>query len=640
MPQGSVLSPTLFCTLINSMPDVCATPGVRIAMYADDIAVWATADQVPAGPTVPRIKGPKGTMIPDVALQKVSDAQASVETAVQRIFEFLDQAKLLPNDTKSCSSLFSTNRKHAPTAPDAPVIKIRPRPGSQDCLPVSNNPKFLGVVLDRELGFGAHARHVSAQMGKRLNAVKAIASKSWGSSAHTIRTAHLGYVASVAHNSAAVWATAAKPSYMTRPEGLNCAGARAAAGIARNVPNEIARHEGRIPSISDVATNRATTLRERILRLPDHPARGVCQPTPKEQNFIAGQDDHPHPHNNRMNYWRLAAVKTATAANFEHLPRDQTITTPAPLSGMDHVAYYPHLDANNSDPPAVRLRQAHLKLASLPQASHILWTDGSALHGTQNGGAGCYFEFDPGRNITAPAGAVCSSYQTELVAIHAAVSSIVSSPPPGLTRLRLCTDSQSSIIAIKAATSRNPLVHQIRSILRTLPPTDLVYVPGHVNLDGNEAADALANQAAQLDQSAVPISLQAASTAAQRLTRHATLYHLNNAPHQHRHNYPSTLGGKDPLEVHNILPRPVATRIAQLRTGDSVLLGTYRHRIGLQDTTTCPSCERAHGDLDHLLNHCETFQHKRSTPLVANLFPLPLSALSISPEVVRDVLNL
>ena len=288
--------------------------------------------------------------------------------------------------------------------------------------------------------------------------------------------------------------------------------------------------------------------------------------------------------------------------------------------------------------------KALLKLASLPQASQTIWTDGSALNGTRNGGAGCYFEFDPAHNSTAPAGAACSSYQTEFVAIHAALTYVVASnPPQGLTRLRICTDSQDSIIAIKSATSHNPVLHQIRSILRTLPPTDLVYVPGHVNLDGNETADALANQAAQLDQSAVPVSLQAVTTTAQRHTRQAVLTQLHNAPHPHRHNYPSTLGGKDPLQVHTTFPRPVASSIAQLRTGDSVLLGTNRHRAcldGTASTATCPFCWRAHGDLEHLLNQCEAFQHKRSSPPVANLFPLPLSALSTSPEVARDLLNL
>ena len=78
---------------------------------------------------------------------------------------------------------------------------------------------------------------------------------------------------------------------------------------------------------------------------------------------------------------------------------------------------------------------------------------------------------------------------------------------------------------------------------------------------------------------------------------------LEATTHNNRHDYIPTLGGRKPLEVHRILPRIDAVTIAQLRAGDSVLLGTYCQRIRREPTATCPSCWRAYGDLSHLLNH-------------------------------------
>ena len=52
------------------------------------------------------------------------------------------------------------------------------------------------------------------------------------------------------------------------------------------------------------------------------------------------------------------------------------------------------------------------------------------------------------------------------------------------------------------------------------------------------------------------------------------------------------------------LTRRESVETARLRTGHSLLLRAYRHRIGLDDSDICPVCEEEPETLEHLLSEC------------------------------------
>jgi ribonuclease HI len=599
VPQGSVLSPTLFATLVNDLPTKCATNGVNISLYADDIAIWSTS-------------------------KRIHRATAKVQEATQKVFAFLRELKLIPNETKSVVSLFTADTHEAKIQPT-----ICPYPGDPTPLPFDPKPKFLGLTLDRSLFFGPHVDAIRGKMVSRLNAIRAIASTRWGAAAHVIRQAYLGYVASVAHYASAIWATGASTSHLTRVEAANCSGARAITGCCLGTPLDILRNEAQILPISEVGTSAATTLREKILRTPNHPSRPACLPTQREINFLVGTNIRPHAHKRRSNYFRLAGLTTSTFLGAEALPRDSFHINPPAFTGLGHVSFLPYLQASRSDAPEVRLSRAREKLSQLTQTPHVIWTDGSARDATYDGGSACHFEFDNARDIKLASGKLCSSYQAEMLAIKSALQSVHNDPPTGLSHLRICSDSQSSILSIQGGSGNNPIIQDIRKLLRQLPPTDMVYIPAHVNLQGNETADALAGQASLLPQDLVPISLRSVKAATARLLRKSRTDALLTAVHGHRHNYPSTLGNINPLQVHRLLGRQDAVTIAQLRTGDSMLLGEYRQRIGLEGTGTCPACWAGPGNLDHLLFHCGASKSARST--FSSDHPMSPSVLSSHP---------
>ena len=71
-------------------------------------------------------------------------------------------------------------------------------------------------------------------------------------------------------------------------------------------------------------------------------------------------------------------------------------------------------------------------------------------------------------------------------------------------------------------------------------------------------------------------------------------------------NTSKVLGTKPPVisADEQSLPRLARTKLAQLRTGYSTLLNSYRSRISPEVKDSCPDCGRGPHDLQHLFN-CE-----------------------------------
>ena len=71
-------------------------------------------------------------------------------------------------------------------------------------------------------------------------------------------------------------------------------------------------------------------------------------------------------------------------------------------------------------------------------------------------------------------------------------------------------------------------------------------------------------------------------------------------------NTSKVLGTKPPVisADEQSLPRLARTKLAQLRSGYSTLLNSYRSRISPEVKDSCPDCGRGPHDLHHLFN-CE-----------------------------------
>jgi len=143
-----------------------------------------------------------------------------------------------------------------------------------------------------------------------------------------------------------------------------------------------------------------------------------------------------------------------------------------------------------------------------------------------------------------------------------------------------------TILSRKTATSTNFTIH-------------VQWTPRHIGLPSNTLADSEAKWGSSLSQSSVPIDLASAKAHIRRTGQQEfhTCYLAD--PHSATHR---TLIGEVSPQFHWRLgwSRTECITVAQLRMGHCLLLASYLHRIGRQQSPLCPHCRGNDETAQHL----------------------------------------
>nr|KAG5704148.1 hypothetical protein BaRGS_009678 [Batillaria attramentaria] len=156
VPQGGVLSPTLFLVFINDIVKDLPRK-VQGAIYADDLVLWCSEEYL-------------------------TTANHRLQLALDVLESWTKQWLVKINPTKTTYTVFSLSPKDQ-------KAKLRI---NGEYLQADDNPTYLGVTFDKRLTWKQQTEKAATRAKLRLNIMKKLAGTTWGADMTTLKRLYTG----------------------------------------------------------------------------------------------------------------------------------------------------------------------------------------------------------------------------------------------------------------------------------------------------------------------------------------------------------------------------------------------------------------------------------------------------------------
>ena len=449
-PQGSALSPTLFNALITALISTSLPPCVDILAYADDIAIIS--------------HGPR----PAKKLQTALDTTASKANDLGLFF----------STAKTKIIAFNTNSKQHNT------FHI----GKQD-IEIVKQYKYLGVIIDNHLNFNKHALQTKQKIYSRLNIIKIISNVKAGINTKNLINLYKALIQSILLYAAPIYLLASKTA-IKHIEIAQRTALKYVLGLPPTAPSALISRESGIPPIAHLI--RGDTAKY-ILRT-------ATKPDPVQITFKIQESLHKDPrvHINKSWAMKAAAIQRDMRIPAIH-PPDAKET--APWRDYPFTIIIVNRKSKTKDPQGA-FTEASDRISSLnrDQAAINIYTDASVRQDGKSAWA-CFV----GGALRNPCGRLPDHTPitlAELHAIHAALAWREAQDRHEDTIIH--SDSMAAIKILAQTKTRTypeittKIINCASALSQRGSLTTLHWVPSHTNIEGNERADALANEATNL----------------------------------------------------------------------------------------------------------------------------------------------
>ena len=214
VPQGSILSVTLFSVKINSIvKSVC--PGVECFLYVDDFCICYRS-------------------------KHMNTIERQLQQVLNNLSKWSRENGFKFSKTKTKCMHFCQSRKvHLD-----PELKLE-----NEQIKVVHEFKFLGILFDSKLSFIPHVNYLSNKCQKALNLLRVVSNMDWGADRKVLLRLYRSLVRSKLDYGCVVYGSA-RQSYLRKLDSIHNQGLRLALGAFRTSPINSLYAEANEPSLN------------------------------------------------------------------------------------------------------------------------------------------------------------------------------------------------------------------------------------------------------------------------------------------------------------------------------------------------------------------------------------------------------
>ena len=450
VPQGGILSPTLFTIFVNDIQSILPK-GVQGALYADDMAMWTTEEHI-------------GT------------AQIRLQEALDNITKWTEDWMMKMNPDKTTYTTFTLSTKKQP-------IRLYIE-GNQ--LKENETPTYLGVTFDKRLTWKPQAQKCQEKGVQRTRLLRRLAGTQWGADLKVLKTAYTGYVRPVLEYGISAWGTTAK-SNLQRVERVQNQNLRAMTGGLKSTPIQKMETLTGLESIEERKDTKLLIQRQKYKAMPSCKIFNRINSTSKgrlKRTSFANESKQLEKKCKEIgNIQPKELLNPIPPCRRETLPT--IITT---IKDMENKALH-------SDQELKHLTETYLD-KQYPSSEWIrVFTDGSAEKAIENRGSGIFITLPGGSTLekAIASGARCSNYKAEAEAIKEALV-MLDNHATQESKVVILSDAKSVLQTLDNphSTDLNSLLQKIVETRKNTQTLILQWIPGHCNVMENERADTLA----------------------------------------------------------------------------------------------------------------------------------------------------
>ena len=558
LPQGSVISPTLFLIMINDLIENIRDPAVKFSIYADDVAFWTTH-------------------------HNITEARSIIYSTLLEISNWFNNWGLVISPGKSAALIFNPPR----------ILRDTPRPLSINGIniPYVTEYKYLGVTLDHRLNFNKHFEDITQRCARRINILRCIAGKDWGADRQTLFRLYTSIIRPILDYNGFLFDDIASKKIDSLQTIQNQA-LRIITGAYCTSPILNIHIEANIPLLDRRRKHALLRFYARASTRPNGPTFKILSKKPTSELRTIEEIRHP-----TINLRIIKALELFEIPLINTLPAPPVAPYWSPPITIEHL--YTH---KKETVTSYEAQQLFLEYQTSNPDRFFIYTDGSRSDGRT--GVGVATE-----NISIKStrlNDIHSIFTAELWGIMSAIYYIKTN---NIQKAVVCTDSLSALKAIATKRpSANPIVHYIIQTTIRTPNTKFLWIPGHAGIRGNEKADKLAKNSLDLparNHIASPLEDVNSHIHKQLIKLRQSDWDVN--PHFHLHQIKPKIGH---FTTSHQNTRNKERILARLRIGHTAL--THSYIIERRPPPICHKCNNnTRYTIQHFLLDCPHLHQKR-----------------------------